>query len=678
MRLIGILLCVSCVIGRANEAPHTITEGPLTVVVEGADEPNWEAIRGMLKDQLTLSGNKTPTEPLADDLAFFTRQHYVRGGWPGAAVAWEIQKDGIHLKIASGDRVRVGNILWKGDPILPEAELRKFLLRPSIEKEGASKKEPMWVDADLQNGASLVERRLRAEGYLNAEAALLPAPEAKDNRRDLTMEITPGPKFAFGEVALHDAPPDLDKAMRAHIQNTPGSPFNEANVQAIQTRLKNIAFQRGYIQADVLADYQMGAKGGSVDVSFRVKAGRRAKIARVTPHPGFSNGAHRILMADFRPAVGQFFSADDVDFYFRRALDTGMFARLDNEIVMLDPTSDGMAEIKLSGEETKPHTLGFEIGFDTFLGPQAGVTYRNTNFRDMGNTLATSLNWSNGGPLGFVQLTNPAIFGTQFSSTIKLAAENFSLFEYSRYGTSLNLELARRVTHAFSYSAFAGMSANTVSTDILTHEELGPEDYSLATAGLSMMLDYRDSPVLTKKGWFVNARLESSLDVGGSDVGFLRTDLRGAWYWPITKKFRFAAGAALMSIQGAAAEELPIDTRVFNGGPNTVRAFAERELGPVTPGGTPLGGTSAVVGNAEFSYEIYPNLELAVFSDIGSLGRQDNGSPFDYSSDFRTAVGAGLRYHLPFGPIRIDYGHNMSPREGESSGELHVTVGFAF
>lgn len=678
MRLIASVLFLLCVLARAADTAHTITEGSLTLIVDGADEPNWDAIRPMLKDQLTLSGNTAPSEPLADDLAFFTRQHYVREGWPDAEVKWDIQKDGIHLTVASGERIRVGNIAWKGDLILPEAELKKFLLRPSVEKDGANKKLPTWVDADLQSGASLVERRLRAEGYLNAEATLLPALDAKNSQRDLTMEIKAGPKFVFGDVQLRDAPPDLAKPMLAHIEKTTGSPFNEASVQAIQSRLKNMAFERGYIQAEVLADYQMGTKGGSVDVTLRVKVGERASIARVTPHPGFSKGAQRVLTAGFRGAVGHYFSADEIDFMFRRALDTGMFARLDEELVMLSPDGGAQAELKLTGEETKPHTLGFELGFDTFLGPQVGVTYRNTNFRDTGNTLASSLNWSSGGPLGFVQLTDPATFGSQFSSTVKLAMENFDRFEYSRYGTSLNLEVVRRLTRAFSYSAFIGGSANTVSTDILTPEELGPETYGLATAGLSLMVDHRDSPVLTKKGWFLSARMESSIDVAGSNVGFLRSDLRGAWYRPITKKFRFAAGAALMSIQGAAAEELPIDTRVFNGGPNSVRAFAERELGPVTPGGTPLGGTSAVVGSAEFSYEIYPNLELAAFGDIGSLGRDKNSSPLDYSSDFRPAIGLGLRYHLPFGPIRIDYGRNVSPREGESSGELHVTVGFAF
>ena len=70
---------------------------------------------------------------------------------------------------------------------------------------------------------------------------------------------------------------------------------------------------------------------------------------------------------------------------------------------------------------------------------------------------------------------------------------------------------------------------------------------------------------------------------------------------------------------------------------------------------------------------------MPVFSCAYSVSsRGNNNSPFDYSSDFRTTVGAGLRYHLPFGPIRIDYGHTMSRREGEGSGMLHVTVGFAF
>jgi len=273
---------------------------------------------------------------------------------------------------------------------------------------------------------------------------------------------------------------------------------------------------------------------------------------------------------------------------------------------------------------------------------------------------------------------NPAVFGSQYALTTRLALEQFNRFEYNRIGTALNFDLGRRVSPALSYSLFAGASANTVGSKKLTLKETGPTSYSLMSLGAFVMLDHRDSAVLPKKGWYATVRIESATDILGSGVSFIRTDLRGAWYHPITKKFRFAAGGELNTIQGANAEKIPIDSRVFNGGPNSVRSFGQRELGPVTPGGTPLGGTAALFASAEFSYEIMENFEFAVFGDIGSLGRDDNSSPLSYSSDFRQAIGVGLRYHLPFGPIRIDYGHNPSRRAGESSGFLHVTVGFAF
>lgn len=659
--------------------PYTVRAAGITVSMSGVDEAAWDNLREMLRDQLTLSGVSSPTEPLADDLSFFTRQYYIREGWPDSEVRWDLGGGIITLTVVSGKQVRVGEIVWKGGLILPEEELRKFLLRPSIEKEGSDKVHPVWVDAELQSGAGLVQRRLRAEGYLQAETVLTPAPTIPvDGLRDITLEIKAGPHFTFGSVAFSGAPPELDKLMQAQIAQTPGIPFNEARVQQLEGQLTSTAKARGWLNAVTTSDYKLGKQGGTVDVTVQMVAGERIRVARVVPHEDFSNGSKRVLTAGFREAEGKFYQTEDLDVMFKRALDTGMFARLDVEPQLLPGVPPAEANLRITGEETKPETLGFELGFDTFLGAQAGVNYRNTNFRDTGNTLAAELNWSVGGPLGSIKLKDPAIFNTTFSSSIQLAVENFSLFEYSRYGTSLTLELAKRVSKHFSYNVFAGVAANTVSTDVLTDEELGPDLYTLGTIGGSMMLDYRDSPILPKKGWFVSARLESTLDVMGSNVSYMRTDLRGSWYIPITKKFRFATGAALMNIQGAAAEEIPIDSRVFNGGPNSVRAFAERELGPMTSGGTPLGGTSALFASAEFSYEIYPNLEFAFFGDIGSLGRGKNSSAFDYSSDFRPAVGAGLRYKLPFGPVRVDYGHNIDRREGESGGMLHVTVGFAF
>lgn len=655
-----------------------LREGGIHVRVSGLQPEAWSNLQGLLRDQLSLgSGAGGVRAPLADDLAFFTRQHLLREGWPEAAVRWELAQGSVLLQVEAGERTRVGEVTWRGELPLPPEELRRFLLRPGLERgEGDP---PYWVEADLRRGAELVERRLRAEGHLQADVKLEPAPAATGGRRELVVHVQPGPVFRFGRVSLRGAPDELRDLMRAEIEQATGEPFNEARVQSLEQRVNHVAIRRGWLQSVTSAEYTLAASGGTVDVLLKNRAGPRARIAEVQPDRGFSRGARRVLSAGFQEAVGDWYSEPDTDFLFRRALDTGMFTRLDVEPVVRPQPADGaLADLIITGEQAQPHTLGFEVGYDTFLGPQSGVNYRNTNLRDTGLTLAAELNWSLAGPLGFLRLTDPAIFNTPYAASAHLAMENFDLYEYSRYGSSLNFEVSRRLSSFFSYSGFFGVSVNTVSTDVLEPEEIGPDLYTLATLGGSLMLDFRDSPVLPRRGWFLSGRLETTLDVMGSNVSFIRTDLRGAWHHPLTRHLRFTAGGSLMNLQGAAAQDLPIDSRVFNGGPNSVRAFAERELGPLTPGGTPLGGTSALLGTVELSYEFYPNFEFALFGDVGSLGRDKNTTAFDISTDFRPAAGAGLRYKLPFGPVRVDYGHNLDRRSGEGSGMLHVTVGFSF
>lgn len=665
-----------CTIGSA--LGYEVSFGQTKVEVEGVEAAQWEDLRSMLMDQLTLNGSGPPGEPLADDLAFFVRQHYIREGWPDAEAFWKMQNGWIYLTVKPGKAVRVGTVTLKGDMPLPEEELKKYFMKPTLEREDVDKKDPQWVEADMQQGASMVQRRLRAEGYLNSETKLLPGPlTEKGMRRDVTLEIKAGPKFIFGQAWIAGSPPELEKLVQAEMTQARGTPFNEARVQQIQKRLTSLCADHGWLHATTAADYTLGKSGGTVDVVFRVEAGERVRITRITTHEAFSRGAKRVLLAKFKPLTGQIYEAEEADFLFKRALDTGMFSLLDTKVL---PDGGNMAagNLRITGEETKPVTVGFEPGFDTFLGPQAGVTYKNTNWRDTGNTLAAELSYSMAGPVGFVSLTNPAIFNTQYSATTRLALEQFNRFEYDRIGTTLSLDVARRVSQALSYSVFISTTANTVSSKVLTLPQTGPTNYSLMNLGANVMYDRRDSPLLPRKGWYVSARVESSTDTLGSGVSFVRSDLQGSWYIPITKKFRFATGAQLATIQGATADKIPIDSRVFNGGPFSVRSFGMRKLGPVTPGGTPLGGTSSLFASAEFSYEVMPNLEFAVFGDIGSLGQGNNSSPLSYSSDFREAIGAGLRYKLPFGPIRIDYGYNPSRRTGEQSGFLHVTVGFAF
>ena len=120
---------------------------------------------------------------------------------------------------------------------------------------------------------------------------------------------------------------------------------------------------------------------------------------------------------------------------------------------------------------------------------------------------------------------------------------------------------------------------------------------------------------------------------------------------------------------------IPIDERFFIGGSTTVRSFAERDLGPHDPRGNSIGGEYYTIFNLEYTFPIYGELLGAVFVDAGNL-LTDARQPS--LNDMRYAIGLGLRYNLPIGPVRLDYGINPSPGENEDFGAFHFSFGFAF
>ena len=91
--------------------------------------------------------------------------------------------------------------------------------------------------------------------------------------------------------------------------------------------------------------------------------------------------------------------------------------------------------------------------------------------------------------------------------------------------------------------------------------------------------------------------------------------------------------------------------------------------------GNPLGGEFFTVFNVEYTFPIYGELLGAVFVDAGNLLPEASNPSLD---DMRYGIGPGLRYNLPIGPIRLDYGVNPNPRKDEARGAFHFSFGFAF
>ena len=76
-------------------------------------------------------------------------------------------------------------------------------------------------------------------------------------------------------------------------------------------------------------------------------------------------------------------------------------------------------------------------------------------------------------------------------------------------------------------------------------------------------------------------------------------------------------------------------------------------------------------------------LRVPIAGGLGVVGFVDTGNVFSRVTEidlteFRTAVGSGIRYKSPFGPIRFDLGFKVKPQPGEGLSAWFISFGQAF
>jgi outer membrane translocation and assembly module TamA len=128
---------------------------------------------------------------------------------------------------------------------------------------------------------------------------------------------------------------------------------------------------------------------------------------------------------------------------------------------------------------------------------------------------------------------------------------------------------------------------------------------------------------------------------------------------------------------------VPFYKRYFLGGSSSIRGWGRFEVGPVSGFGLPIGGHSMLEGSSEVRTPLWGNLGAVAFVDYGNVWP---GSWDFHPADLRYAVGPGLRYLTPIGPVRADFGYQLTPIDnlrvnGEPEARhwrVHFSIGQAF
>ena len=654
---------------------HMVKSASVSVKLRYASEEMWSSVDAVIAQQVDLSGDTEPSPALADDLAFFVRRQYLSQGFRKASVEWLLENGHIVIVVDEGIRQKLGKVVFEGNPGLNTSELQRYLSRPTRERIGRFATSTPYVEKEVADGLNLVLRYILSQGYADATVDPPVTTHHDDGTTDVLVTLHPGDQWHIGEVTVEGSPASLEEQIKFESRALRGQPVNDARIENSRRQFEGLLQSQGYFVAKV-ESVTVRSDGKLMNVSYTLIPGPLHQVTSIELAPSFSRGAARLVRSAFRPAVDHVFDSQRMELAYGRIIDTGIFDHLE-----MEPRKEGDAALALtfSGEEAKRSTIGLSGGYDTFLGAILGVEYKNVNWWDNGSTLSAKVVGTQLGILAGIQWKNPAVFDSPFAFSIGLKPETFTFDGYTRHTAAIRAAVSRDFSRHLSMELYADSSVNSVSSGTLTDADIGPHSYNLQLAGISMLYEARDNPVAPTRGWFGSLSVEEGYVTGSSsNLSYTRTDFAASWFQPLTNKWRLAIGMHFGSVISSGDVDLiPIELRDYNGGAKGVRSFAERELGPKAKDGTPLGGTQTETVSGEISYELVKNLEIAGFVDVGALGT-GKASVLPKFNDLRSAAGLGLRYKLPFGPLRIDYGVNLDKRTGESAGALHIGFGFAF
>jgi outer membrane protein insertion porin family len=233
----------------------------------------------------------------------------------------------------------------------------------------------------------------------------------------------------------------------------------------------------------------------------------------------------------------------------------------------------------------------------------------------------------------------------------------------------------------------------------------------VAGPAFTWIRDTRDAPMDARRGTYTSFQEFLSTRLSGAQAQFNRLDISNSSFYSFDNdRFVLARNTRWGQVRafGSRSRQLiPLPERLYAGGPTSLRGFSQNGAGPRDPEtGYPIGGSGALINSTELRTPA-PTLPLlgntvgfVLFHDMGNIftnardawpsllrvHQPDSAScrklatvddPNSYIpngpststgqqgecsfNDFSHAVGLGLRYKTPVGPIRLDFSWNLNP-----------------
>ncbi len=576
----------------------------------------------------------------------------------------------VVFTINEGRQMKIDRIVIRGNRGLTDKQVKEamatqerqyYILRGTVQRQR------------LEDDVERILGLYNDHGFIHARVESHEVTVDREKARvTINIVVVEGAQHLVSGVTVTGVTLLPETEIRRQIKLKAGDVFSRGKLRESTKAIEELYSNVGRASAEINPRIET-LPGNRIGITFDINEGPTVYVERINI-AGNVRSQDKILRREFQMAEGDIFTLRKLQRSRQRLVNLGYFEKIE---VTTAPGSD-KTKILVNVDVTERPTGVFSIGGgyssqDSILGT---IDLSQNNFLGRGWQASIRLRAGANTQQGVISFTEPWLFDRPLAAGFDLfnTRRQFIEYDYEQLGGAV------RVSHPFEeywrWNAMYRLSRDEISSiegtlDSALESERGVRVTSLVEGAVSR--DSRDNIQAPTRG----STLTFIADVAGlgGDSRFVKTVASVTHFQPIwfdhILSGRLEGGYGF----GWGGEDLPLFERFYLGGSNSVRSFKSRQISPKDDAGVRIGGTTEVLGNVEYIVPLPFNVRAALFFDVGNV--YGFGTKFDLT-DLRTAVGGGLRWLSPFGPIRVDYGFNLDPRPGDRSGAFNFSVGSPF
>jgi outer membrane protein insertion porin family len=659
------------------------------------------------------------------------KKAYMEKGYYNAEITYRvnpIDEDfaSVDFDITENKVVKVKAVTFSGNDSIKAGELRGILeTRKKHWLMSYFTTIGVFKDESLDKDVERLTAYYYSKGFLMVKVDK-PTVDFKDDGIYVHFAITEGDRFTVGAIEFKGDLIYPPEELQNKVKILPGQIFNGRTLNDDLVALKGVYSEKGFAYADVSPLTDIKAEEKKVNIVFAIDRGDKIFIEeiRVT---GNTRTRDNVIRRELRLLEGGVYNSEEIKRGKQDVNNLGFFEEVN---INTEPGSNPR-KVKLHVEVKERPTGSFSIGagyssVDSVMGM---FSISQNNLFGKGQQLSLMAQLGGRSSYYNISFTEPWYRDSRMSVGFDLFNINREYEDFDRESIGLNLRTSFPF-FKYDYTRYhVTYRLEAIDIKLRDDSDYDEDDWDddeyyygdgddapleiqkqegktvISSIINSITRDTRDDRFKPRMGSYLSGSAE--LAGFGGDARYLGLNFSAAKWFPLFWDTAFMVRGTIGQFFEL-GEDIPISEKYFLGGIDSMRGFEARSMGPMErrPKGSKkyyiydrngdvkrtikipqkgyddeyecVGGEKALYFNFEYLFPIMKEAGIrgVVFTDIGNAYEKSD----TYFSDLRYDVGLGIRWYSPFGPLRVEWGYNPSPKSkyDESSSNFEFSMGNTF